>query len=137
MARQLRLQDGTPITVADTAFARGGEGELFALLHPSQYGTSVFKELHNDQRTVEKQQKLHYLVQHRPRIVSYGGPVPVVWPHHLVFDGTTFVGFLMPKADGIILEKLCLPRVPPDLGAEWHKFDSRGRCIVGSIPTET
>jgi serine/threonine protein kinase len=24
-----------------------------------------------------------------------------------------------------MLEKLCLPMVPPELGAEWHKFDSR------------
>jgi hypothetical protein len=28
----------------------------------------------------------------------------------------------MPKAEGVILEKLCLLTLPPDLGAEWQKF---------------
>ena len=122
MPRQLRLQNTTQITVADTPFASGGEGDLFTILEPARYRPFVFKALHDDKRPSEKQPKLHYLVQHPPRMASYGGPLPVVWPDSLVFDGATFVGFMMPKAEGIILEKLCLLTLPSDLGAEWQKF---------------
>lgn len=121
---KLQLQNGENIELATKAFASGGEGDLYHILRPAKYRKSVVKYYKTAFQTFNRSQKIDYLLQHKPNLQAYKGHHSLIWVEQKVFNQSgKFVGFMMPMAEGISLEKLCHPKLPPNLPSVWQKFD--------------
>ncbi len=120
----LQLHTGEQIKLANKAFASGGEGDLYHILSPKSHRKSVVKYYKSNYQTTLRARKIDYLIQHRPNLQSYKGHHSLIWAEQKIVDKTgKFVGFLMPIAEGISLEKLCHPKLPKTLPKVWQKFD--------------
>lgn len=123
MTKTFTLQNGVTISVKNKPLGDGGEGKVYEILSPSNLRNSVVKILFPEKRTIEKQYKLRYMVDNPPAVVKdNNGHNFLIWPQQLLFENNNFVGFSMPKADGIELEELCRVEFKPELGQEWGKF---------------
>jgi len=123
MPKNFTLQNGATLSVADTPLGEGGEGAVFEILSPANYRNSVAKILYPDKRTIERRYKVKYMVDSPPANIQDGnGHNFLIWPQQILLDNNDFVGFIMPKAEGIDLEELCRVKLKPELGSEWQKF---------------
>jgi serine/threonine protein kinase len=124
MPKTYTLQNGSTISVADKPLGEGGEGAVFEILSPANYQKSVAKILFKDKRNIERQYKTRYMIDNPPSNIQDGnGHNFLIWPQQLLFENNQFVGFIMPKAEGIDLEELCRVKLKPELGSDWQKFD--------------
>jgi serine/threonine protein kinase len=124
MSKRFNLQDGTVLTLATKPIGEGGEGEVFEIESPVGFSDFVAKILFNAKRTNERRYKARYMVDNPPvRTQDGNGHDFLIWPRHLLFDNTDFVGFIMPRAYGVDLSELCRVKLAPEFGAEWKKFD--------------
>jgi serine/threonine protein kinase len=123
MPKNVTLQNGATLSVADNPLGEGGEGAVYEILSPANYRNSVAKILYPDKRTNERRYKVRYMVDNPPANIQDGnGHDFLIWPQQILLDNNDFVGFIMPKAEGIDLEELCRVKLKPELGSEWQKF---------------
>ncbi|MCY7359624.1 MAG: hypothetical protein LH609_19630 [Rudanella sp.] len=122
MPNQIRLTNGTLLTIADRPFKEGGEGGLFRILSPTTYQQQVVKLYHADKRTPDRERKLTYLIANPPNALAINGHQSVIWPSQIAHQNNQFAGFTMPLATGEIVEYLCHRKLPPKLGVEWQRF---------------
>ena len=124
MPKNFTLQNGATLSVADNFIGEGGEGAVYEILSPANYRNLVAKILYPDKRTNERRYKVRYMVDNPPANIQDGnGHNFLIWPQQILLDNNDFVGFIMPKAEGIDLEELCRVKLKPELGSEWHKFN--------------
>lgn len=123
MPKNFTLQNGATLSVADNPLGEGGEGAVYEILSPANYRNSVAKILYPDKRTNERRYKVRYMVDNPPANIQDGnGHNFLIWPQQILLENNDFVGFIMPKAEGIDLEELCRVKLKPELGSEWQKF---------------
>ena len=123
MPKNFNLQNGAILSVADNPLGEGGEGAVYEILSPPNHRNSVAKILYPDKRTNERRYKVRYMVDNPPtNIQDVNGHDFLIWPQQILLDNNDFVGFIMPKAEGIDLEELCRVKLKPELGSEWQKF---------------
>lgn len=123
MSKTVHLKNGTKIQLANSSFAKGGEGELFEIISPNTYCDKVAKIFSPNKRDKERETKLEYLLKNAPPSTGNTNHNSIIWVTDLIFDNGSFVGFLMPVAKGEKLEMLCHTKHPRQLGPEWKKFD--------------
>lgn len=102
------------ITIEDTHFAGGGEGKIYKILSPASYKNECVKLYDPRYRTVERQNKLQFLIQNSPAHLQ-NNDYMVCFPKELIFLNNQFVGFIMPLAfpNSIQLEALCSSAIRP------------------------
>lgn len=98
---------------------KGGEGTTY--LTNDQ---KVAKIYNNNKLTADKEEKLKLMVQQR---ICMSG---VCWPEKLLYDGSKFIGYVMPKAIGkemqkcLFIKPLLLQNFP-----NWNRVDLASLCI--------
>jgi serine/threonine protein kinase/rRNA-processing protein FCF1 len=95
--------------------AEGGEGTIFETSIPDV----VCKVYFEDRITEDRKRKLE-------RMVTRPAPAPTVcWPLERVYnDHVEFVGYLMPRAQGIVLNDVVfMPRVLPETFPRWGRVE--------------
>lgn len=117
------LKNGVNLSLEPKPFAEGGEGKLFRITKPSSLHDHVAKIYHPQKRTSDRAKKIEYLISNPPSFNSAQVHQSIIWINNLVLESNKFAGFIMPYADGITLEKLCLPKLPPAYIANWKKYD--------------
>lgn len=123
MPRRLSLSNQTSITIEDTAFAGGGEGNIHRIVLPVARQGQVVKIYKPNKRNAEREQKIRHLVDHPPLLPSSSAlQNPIIWASELVYENGHFVGFVMPSAGGISLEMLCQAKLPATLGKDWQRL---------------
>lgn len=101
-------------------FASGGEGNLYKVEMPLHWQNHVVKIYHPAKRTIQKQQKISYLLQHTPANTK---DASIIWVKDEVKDERgDFLGLVMPMAKGEKLEILCSSRLPRKLQNTWYRF---------------
>ncbi|MBI5662530.1 MAG: hypothetical protein HZC46_10330 [Ignavibacterium album] len=117
------LKNGVNLSLEKRPFAEGGEGRLFRIIKPSSLQDHVAKIYRPQKRTTEIEKKIEYLISNPPSFNTSQEHKSIIWINNLVLENNKFAGFIMPYADGITLEKLCLPKLPSEYIANWKKFD--------------
>lgn len=126
MSSKYTLQNGKKIWIADTPLGTGAEGAVHSIVRPKEYKHGVAKILYPQKRTSERRKKITYLVENPPASTrDVNGHNFIIWPQMMLFDQSEFVGFIMPQAEGIDMDNLCLPNLKPELGNVWKKFDRK------------
>jgi hypothetical protein len=132
MQSNYHLSDGTQITIDTNFLGEGGEGGVYEITSPQKFKSSVAKILLTRNRVIEKRYKVDYMIKYPPaETKDQTGHSFLIWPEHILFENNQFVGFLMPKAEGVTLEELSstelgfysYPRHNEKLGQEWQRFD--------------
>ena len=135
MQNKYHLSDGTHIIIDTNYIGEGGEGGVYEIISPQKFRHSVAKILFpNKQIEIERRYKVDYMVKNPPtETKDQSGHSFLIWPEHLLFENNQFVGFLMPRADGVLLEEFSstelgyypYPRHNERLGQEWLRFDRK------------
>ena len=119
------LEIDTHVFLQDTPLGRGGEGEVYEVVHPRNLKDYVVKIYHPQERTQNRESKILYMIGHPPEIQD---ELSIIWPKAVIHQGGRFVGFLMRRARGehdlTILSSL---KLSSRLGNDWHKKFSRER----------
>jgi hypothetical protein len=132
MQSNYHLSDGTQITIDTNFLGEGGEGGVYEITSPQKFKSSVAKILLTHNRVIERRYKVDYMIKNPPaETKDQTGHSFLIWPEHILFENNQFVGFLMPKAEGVTLEELSstelgfysYPRHNDKLGQEWQRFD--------------
>lgn len=118
----LLKESRTVIELAATAFAGGGEGDLYRIKSPAAYEHYVAKLYHPHKISPKREEKTQYLIDHPPVGLRESGSI--VWIKDALYTTEyEFVGFIMPFAEGKKLELLCLGKLPKKIGEKWQRFD--------------
>jgi hypothetical protein len=132
MQSNYHLSDGTQITIDTNFLGEGGEGGVYEITSPQKFKSSVAKILLTHNRVIERRYKVDYMIKYPPaETKDQTGHSFLIWPEHILFENNQFVGFLMPRAEGVTLEELSstelgyysYPRHNDKLGQEWQRFD--------------
>lgn len=132
MQSNYHLSDGTQITIDTNFLGEGGEGGVYEIKSPQKFKSSVAKILLTHNRVIERRYKVDYMIKNPPaETKDQTGHCFLIWPEHILFENNQFVGFLMPRAEGVTLEELSstelgyylYPRHNQKLGQEWQRFD--------------
>jgi len=123
MSNQYLLKESRiVIELATTAFAGGGEGDLYRIKSPAAYRNYVAKLYHPHKISKQREEKTQYLIDHPPVGLSESGSI--VWIKDAIYTKEyKFAGFIMPFAKGEKLELLCLGKLPKRIGKHWQRFD--------------
>ncbi|MGB0985401.1 MAG: protein kinase domain-containing protein, partial [Saprospiraceae bacterium] len=116
-----------PIIIEKTAFASGGEGNIFHVVSPSKYRGYVVKLYHQNKRTPEKESKVRFILNNPPEIINENGHSSVVWMAGMIYDNKGFAGVLMPFAKGDKLVILCSSKIPRKYRNSWARFSFQSR----------
>lgn len=119
-----QLSNRNIIELKQNPLGKGGEGEVYEITNPPNYHSKVAKIFFKDKRTQERKQKLEYLI-HNPPQIEDNGHIFLIWPLELIYENNDFVGFVMPKAEGIDLEVLgddSFLQYPEYQNLGWEKF---------------
>lgn len=92
---QLKDSKGQLITIADSSFASGGEGDVYKVTG-SLYKDCCVKIFHEG-KMAARQSKLDYMVKH-PLNAPNNSVYRICWPKEFVFKGNECIGFIMPLA---------------------------------------
>jgi serine/threonine protein kinase len=110
------------LTLEDAPFASGGEGELYRIIAPSAYKSSVAKLYFKEKRTAKQEEKIKYLIENPPELAQQEGHQAVIWLEDSAYEAGNFIGFIMPFAKGAKLEILCSNRIPKQFVNDWKRF---------------
>lgn len=120
---------GTPLTLEEKPFGRGGEGTVHQIVHPPGYEQLCVKLYRTAKMAQEREQKLSYMIAHAPGNASLSGKHYLLcWPKEAVFQNNCFAGFLMPRAgdDSEKLYELCTLHMRQLVGkGVWHERYNR------------
>lgn len=114
------------IELTTKALGSGGEGSVHNILNNKEYHNHVAKIYHEKERSINRFEKINYLIAQRPDLKD---EYSVIFPEEPLFTGSVapenFVGFIMKKAIGDVdLTSLCTLKPSMKLDAQWHhKFD--------------
>ena len=123
MPRQLHLSNRSMLSIEDTAFASGGEGDIYRIVQPASYKQHVVKIYKPSKRSNDRAQKIKHLIANPPLLLGDNAQHKMlIWASDIVFERDNFVGFLMPIAQGIKLEMLCQSQLPKNLSSEWQRL---------------
>ena len=123
------------IVLANDAFSSGGEGEVRKVISgPTRLKNICVKIYYQKVRTLEKENKIRYMVNNPPAQVNGEGFL-IGWPLDYVTDaGGKFLGFVMPLAfsDSEKLIVLTATKISKKLNFEWHnRYDrSNGKSAL-------
>lgn len=118
------LSNGSKVQVSDKPLGRGGEGEVFEIKYPNHHIKNVAKIFYDTKRTPEREEKLKHLINNPPK-TEENGHTFLIWPLDIIYENDKFIGFIMPRAEGIELELLCdddFLNYPEYKGSVWEKF---------------
>lgn len=110
------------LTLENSPFASGGEGELYRIIAPAAYQSSVAKLYFKEKRTVKQEEKIKYLIANPPELAQQEGHQAVIWLEDSAYEAGHFAGFIMPYAKGAKLEILCSNRIPKQFVNDWKRF---------------
>lgn len=127
------LKDKTIIQLSPEELGGGGEGKVIDIIAPAKYASYVAKIFITDNadKLIDKQKRLTYMITNKPAKTSdKEGNAFLIWPDELLYNDDKFVGFLMPKANGVLLFSLCdielgnypKPKHDEKLGKEWQHY---------------
>jgi DNA-binding helix-hairpin-helix protein with protein kinase domain len=132
MQTNFTLDDGRIITINPNALGVGGEGSVYEITKPAELHNHVFKYFDDTRLTnTDKEARVSFMIANPPvQANTTLNKNTLIWPSNNVFDRGAFRGFIMPKANGILLESLCErqlgfyppPRHNQPLGKEWESF---------------
>ncbi len=132
------LQDGTKVLLNSTAIGVGAEGEVYEVLMPLNLKAKLFKLIKEDKRK-KKEAQIRYMVNKCPILkVPQTIKNSFIWPEEIILENGDFCGYIMPKANGILLESLCefklgfypQPRHTEKLGKEWSYLDRKNKSSL-------
>ena len=91
----MKLTDskGNTITVEDSPFARGGEGDVHKVVSSNYNGYCV--KIFHPGKMAGRREKLDYMISH-PIKAPEKSAYKVCWPISLCFNGADCIGFVMP-----------------------------------------
>lgn len=127
MKKKLKTEKGISITIAVKSFASGGEGVLYKIVSPLSMKNKCAKIIFNSKLTKQREQKIAYMVNNPPKNIQSSG-YRICWPEGLLYEGSTFVGFIMPlaKASAIELKMLCSNIISTKIPQVWNlKFNRK------------
>ncbi|MGB0861507.1 MAG: protein kinase domain-containing protein [Saprospiraceae bacterium] len=110
------------LTLENAPFASGGEGELYRILAPANYKSSVAKLYFKEKRTAKQEEKIKYLIANPPELARQEGHQAVIWLEDSAYENGEFLGFIMPFAKGAKLEILCSNKIPKQYVNDWKRF---------------
>ena len=132
---------GEKITLADTAFSSGGEGEVRGIVSPTHLQDNCVKIYYVQKRSQQQADKIRFMVDNPPKIVENHG-FKIGWPLIMIlanndyveapygqveqWQNNAFIGFMMPLAfpDSKKLVTLTTPTLSKKLGSVWQgKYD--------------
>lgn len=115
-ARVLKAVDasGNSSSVAlEQKLGEGGEGIVYLTSHSDDLVAKIY---HPDKIDATRREKLEYMVNHNPQISN------LAWPCALLYeDGDNWVGYLMPKAPGKVLDDVVFHP-----GYKWNNIRDMG-----------
>lgn len=115
------LSDGTELVLQQTPLGKGGEGTVHAIISPMKYANMVAKIFHLGKRE-KKEKKISHLTQNFIKS-KQSKRYNLIFPLEEVKEDGQFAGYIMKKANGVLLEKLCDSFLPSDLSErEWNDF---------------
>lgn len=103
----------------------GGEGTVYYVKSIGQYANSCVKIYHVPKRTLQRRNKIEFMILHKPNDLIYKKFV-ICWPKEVIFDiKGNFLGFLMPLAfrESISLYELTRINTPKEPQKHLNKFD--------------
>jgi serine/threonine protein kinase len=119
---KVTLKNGSTLNLVSDPLGKGGEGNVYQVEKGQGLRSSFVAKIYRaEKRTQEQEKKINFLIAHPP-VCESNGHTYLIWPKEAVYENGEFAGFLMAKASGIELEKLCLPVLDKNLGPEWQRF---------------
>lgn len=119
---KVKLRDGKTVKLSSVPLGKGGEGNVHSVEQGQGGRSSLVAKLYKpEKRTSHQEQKIDFLIANSPNCES-NGHTYLIWPKEALTQNGEFAGFLMPKAHGVELEKLCLAKLDDTLGPQWQRF---------------
>jgi hypothetical protein len=114
------------ITLADTAFSSGGEGEVRNIVSPSHLTGNCVKIYYTQKRTKQQENKIRFMVDNPPQQVEQKG-FKIGWAIDIIHQNKKFIGFMMPLAfpNSEKLVILTVPTLSKKYAYSWQKFDRK------------
>lgn len=119
---KVKLKDGKTLGLVSAPLGKGGEGNVHNVVQGQGAMSNLVAKLYKPEKcTSHQEQKIDFLINNAPNCES-NGHTYLIWPNNSISQKGEFAGFLMPKASGVELEKLCLSKLDETLGHEWQRF---------------
>jgi DNA-binding helix-hairpin-helix protein with protein kinase domain len=117
---------GEKITLADTPFSSGGEGEVRKIVSPAHLTGNCVKIYYVQKRSKQQADKIRFMVDNPPQHVENNG-FKIGWPLDIILQNKQFIGFMMPLAfpDSKKLVGLTTPALSKKLDYIWQKYDRK------------
>ncbi|MDR1348073.1 MAG: hypothetical protein LBJ63_06565 [Prevotellaceae bacterium] len=117
---------GEKITLADTPFSSGGEGEVRNIISPAHLKGNCVKIYYVQKRSKQLADKIRFMVDNPPQQVGTAG-FKISWPLDTISQRSQFIGFMMPLAfaDSKKLVVLTAPALSKKLDGSWYKYDRK------------
>lgn len=110
------------IKITAKPFASGGEGAIYAIASPRSYSHFVAKIYYPEKRTAEREEKMHYLIQHPPIEFKRGMHPSIGWVEDVIYKDNQFIGIIIQRIKGKKLTKLTLNKLPRRADKAWKRF---------------
>lgn len=117
----ITLKNGNAVRLSVKPIGRGGEG----VVHTVQSGAGrgrVGKLYKPEKRTHQQEEKINFLIENPPAGTDTSGHPYLIWPSAALYEDGDFAGLVMPRAEGVELETLCLGKLDNSLGPQWQRF---------------
>jgi hypothetical protein len=117
---------GEKITLANTPFSSGGEGEVRNIISPARLKGNCVKIYYVQKRSKQLADKIRFMVDNPPQQVGTAG-FKISWPLDTISQRSQFIGFMMPLAfaDSKKLVVLTAPALSKKLDGSWYKYDRK------------
>ena len=118
----ITIKDGRPVRLSVKPIGRGGEGVVHSVQQGAGSGSRVAKLYKPEKRTDKLEEKIDFLIKYPPATTDSSGRAYLIWPTATLYEDGDFAGLVMPRAEGVELETLCLGKLDSSLGATWQRF---------------
>ena len=118
----ITVKDGRPVRLSVKPIGRGGEGVVHSVQQGAGSGSRVAKLYKPEKRTDKLEEKIDFLIKYPPATTDSSGRAYLIWPTATLYEDGDFAGLVMPRAEGVELETLCLGKLDSSLGATWQRF---------------
>jgi DNA-binding helix-hairpin-helix protein with protein kinase domain len=117
---------GERITLADTPFSSGGEGEVRHIISPAHLKGNCVKIYYVQKRSKQLAEKIRFMVDNPPQQIEQQG-FKISWAVDTILQNNQFIGFMMPLAfpDSKKLVVLTAPQLSKKLDGTWYKYDRK------------
>ncbi|QIX62723.1 hypothetical protein HER32_16705 [Hymenobacter sp. BT18] len=119
----ITLKNGNAVRLSVKPIGRGGEGVVHSVQQGAGKGPRVGKLYKPEKRTKQQEEKINFLIANPPATADVASGHPyLIWPTAALYDDGDFAGLVMPRAEGVELETLCLGKLDSSLGFQWQRF---------------